>query len=143
MTGQTPSFNLPDFGGQQACLQVDPELFFPDQPGQEQFRAKELQSLCTQCPVVTQCLEYALANTVSGVWAATTTAQRRKLRKRAGSTNPQQQRAARDRATVQDLARKGLTSRQIIDQTGLHEQTVWRALRAMPTSQSATTSRVA
>lgn len=124
--------DLPDFEGRQACLQVDPDLFFPDQPGQEQFRAKEVRDLCGACPVVEACLEYALATSVSGVWAGTTTAQRRQMRRRARvTTNPQQQRLVENRRTVRDLTRKGLTAAQIVAQTGIHEQTVWRVRRAM------------
>lgn len=132
---------LPDFHGQQACLNLDPGLFFADSPGVEAARARDLASVCNECPVVAQCLEYALANAVEGVWAGTTTAQRRRLRKRA-RVNSQQQRAQQHRATVRDLARKGHTSAQIIATTGIHEQTVWRTLRAMA-SEGATEQQVA
>lgn len=123
---------LPDFGGQQSCLSVDPELFFPDQGGLEQSRADELSDLCGECPVRDACLEYALAHNVSGIWAGTTTAQRRTLRRRSGVTiNAQQQRLARARRTVADLTGRGLTSEQIIAQTGIHEQTVYRVRRQL------------
>ncbi|WP_435199525.1 WhiB family transcriptional regulator [Janibacter sp. GS2] len=121
---------LPDFGGQQPCLQVDPELFFPDSPGIEPQRAKELQPLCGSCPVASSCLEFALTNSVTGVWAGTSTSERRQMRRAANiQANGQQRRATSNRAAVEDLTRKGLSSGQIIAQTGLHEQFVYRVRR--------------
>lgn len=122
---------LPDFGGRQICAKVDPELFFADSAGVEAARAKDLAGLCASCPVKDLCLEYAVEHAVEGIWAGTTTAQRRAMRRRAKKTlNEQQRRSRENRATVHALAEKGLTARQIVDQTGIHEQTVWRALRA-------------
>ena len=40
-----------------ACLEADPDLFFPEE-GESTAPAKRI---CAQCPVRTQCLEYALA----------------------------------------------------------------------------------
>ena len=139
MTGpQRRLDDLPDFEGRQACLQVDPELFFPSQAGQEQYRAREVADLCGGCPVAEACLEYALAHSVEGIWAGTTTAQRRRLRRRAQVPNAQQQRLQAARRTVTHLHRKGCTPAQIIAQTGLHEQTVWRILRRLDTADSTT-----
>lgn len=122
---------LPDFGGRQICSTVDPDLFFPDKPGQEAIHARKLAPMCQACPVKDLCLKYALEHSVEGIWAGTTTRQRRQLRRDSGARiDSQQARAAKSRATVHTLAAKGLNARQIVDQTGLHEQTVWRALRA-------------
>lgn len=129
MTGHRKPMELPDLGGSGPCRDVDPELFFPDE-SLEEARAKELMSLCDGCPVAERCLEYALSRAEAGIWAGTTTAQRKKIRRRARLNNPQQQRTAATRAQVHALAAKGLTSRQIIDQTGLHERTVSRAMRS-------------
>ena len=139
MTGpQRHLDDLPDFKGQQACLQVDPELFFPSQPGQEQYRAREVADLCGGCPVAGACLEYALTNSVEGIWAGTTTAQRRRMRRRAQAPTPQQQRLAVATDAVTHLHRQGCSPAQIIAQTGLHEHTVWRILRRLDTADSAT-----
>lgn len=133
------TMEVPDFGGRQLCSQLDPDSFFPDESLEEQ-RAHELVPICGACPVRDKCLEWALAHSEAGIWAATTAAERRRARRKAGTrVQTQQQRAAASRRTVRDLAGKGLTSRQIIDQTGLHEQTVWRAMRAL--RQDAHTSR--
>lgn len=125
------TMEVPDFGGQQLCNKVDPELFFPDESLEDQ-RAHELMPICGACPVRDKCLEWALSHSEAGIWAATTPAQRRRARRKAGTrVQTQQQRAAATRRTVRDLAGKGLSARQIVDQTGIHEQTVWRAMRAL------------
>lgn len=132
MSAATQDWVLPDFGGRQECLQVDPELFFPSTGGLEPQRARELQPLCDSCPVVSACLEYALANHVTGVWAGTSTSQRAQMRRNAGiHLNEQQRRAARNRDTVTKLTRKGYTSEQIVAHTGIHEHTVYRARRSI------------
>lgn len=40
------------------CPQVDPELFFPEKGGDGGHAAK---AVCGRCPVITDCLEFALA----------------------------------------------------------------------------------
>ena len=58
------------------CAQVDPEAFFPEK-GASPRAAKRV---CTECPVRTQCLEYALANGERfGVWGGLSEQERRKL----------------------------------------------------------------
>ena len=47
------------------CLQVDPELFFPDKgkPG------TQATAVCRRCDVSQQCLDYALKNRITeGIW---------------------------------------------------------------------------
>ncbi len=40
------------------CNEVDPEIFFPERGGS----SKAARAVCNQCPVRSQCLEYALNN---------------------------------------------------------------------------------
>ena len=50
-----------------ACLDVDPELFYPDQGAHSQSRAA--RKICAQCPVNADCLDYALAHhELYGIW---------------------------------------------------------------------------
>ncbi len=60
------------------CNNHPPEVFFPsDGVGVEV--AKEI---CSTCPVIEPCLEYALENRVDhGVWGATSERQRRRILK--------------------------------------------------------------
>lgn len=67
-----------------ACRDLDPDLFFPvgvTGPAIEQIEAAK--SLCTECPVQVDCLEFALAtNQEYGVWGGTTEDERRVIRRR-------------------------------------------------------------
>lgn len=66
-----------------ACLGEDTERFFPlgtTGPALDQVEAAK--AVCRQCPVVTQCLEWALVNNQQdGVWGGLSEDQRRTLRR--------------------------------------------------------------
>jgi WhiB family redox-sensing transcriptional regulator len=60
------------------CSEVDPEIFFPERGGS----SKAARSVCAQCNVRSQCLEYALNNKEQfGIWGGTSERERRRLRK--------------------------------------------------------------
>lgn len=63
------------------CESTDVELFFvPDGQGTyPEIRA--LKTICGNCLVKEECLDYALKYNVSGYWGNTTESQRHKLRK--------------------------------------------------------------
>lgn len=65
-----------DWQADALCAQTDPELFFPRGP------AAQAKRICRACPVIAECLCYALSSPVvlSGVWGATTERERRGLR---------------------------------------------------------------
>lgn len=54
------------------CTQTDPELFFPEGPavvvGDKRKKAK---AICAWCPVVSECLDYAVSLPFlsDGIWA--------------------------------------------------------------------------
>jgi WhiB family transcriptional regulator, redox-sensing transcriptional regulator len=62
-----------------ACRDADPDLFFPigsSGPGLRQIA--EAKAICARCPVITDCLSYALATGQdAGVWGGTTEQERR------------------------------------------------------------------
>ncbi|HEX4978630.1 MAG TPA: WhiB family transcriptional regulator [Acidimicrobiales bacterium] len=66
-----------------ACKDLDPNLFFPigvTGPAVDQIAAAK--SICAQCPVSSQCLEFAITtNQEFGVWGGTTEDERRVLRR--------------------------------------------------------------
>jgi WhiB family redox-sensing transcriptional regulator len=72
-----------DWRDSAACQDTDPDLFFPvgtTGPAIDQIEAAK--SVCRQCAVQAECLEFALAtNQDSGVWGGTSEEERRKLRK--------------------------------------------------------------
>jgi WhiB family redox-sensing transcriptional regulator len=81
------------------CAQVDPELFFA------RGRHRTARRICASCPVVGDCLAYALAlpTDPAGIWGGTTQPERSRLRRRARDGNdadpsprPACRRASRD-----------------------------------------------
>jgi WhiB family transcriptional regulator, redox-sensing transcriptional regulator len=60
------------------CVEVDPEIFFPDRGGS----SKAARAVCRDCSVQTECLKYALANREQfGIWGGTSERERRRLRR--------------------------------------------------------------
>jgi WhiB family transcriptional regulator, redox-sensing transcriptional regulator len=67
-----------DWQTQARCSEVDPEIFFPERGGS----SKAARSVCAQCDVRMECLEYALNNKEQfGIWGGTSERERRRLRK--------------------------------------------------------------
>jgi WhiB family redox-sensing transcriptional regulator len=75
---------LSDFRERAACRDVDPELFFPvghSGPAQRQIAAAK--AVCRRCPVIDDCLAWALdARHEEGVWGGQDMAERNALRRR-------------------------------------------------------------
>ena len=60
------------------CTEVDPEIFFPERGGS----SRAARTVCAQCNVRAQCLEYALNNKEQfGIWGGTSERERRRIRK--------------------------------------------------------------
>lgn len=73
-----PSAPYPPLSGSEPCVGADPEVFFP--PDSED--GATAKALCELCPVLRECLAYALTHPVDGVWVRTTSNDRRQLRRR-------------------------------------------------------------
>jgi WhiB family redox-sensing transcriptional regulator len=74
----------PDFRDAGACASVDPAIFYPEygDSSTRGFTAKA-KKVCAACPVVTQCLQYALENDEPhGVWGGTTPYERQRMKGR-------------------------------------------------------------
>ncbi len=72
-----------------ACAQTDPEIFFPldIEMGFGKFTVKyqsleAAKKVCQECPLIKDCLEYALKNHELGVWGGTTERERYLMRRR-------------------------------------------------------------
>lgn len=57
-----------------ACKNADPEIFFADTNNKDIVATAK--SYCGICPIVLQCLTYALANEEHGIWGGTTMQER-------------------------------------------------------------------
>lgn len=64
------------------CRDVDPDLFFPvGTDGPALLQIIEAKAMCRRCPVVSQCLDWALTHGENdGVWGGMTADARRALR---------------------------------------------------------------
>jgi WhiB family redox-sensing transcriptional regulator len=69
------------FDGTQLCIDVDTDIFFPEQYEPEDVA--QAKSICSGCWMQEPCLEFALrTNEKEGVWGGTTPADRRRIRRR-------------------------------------------------------------
>jgi WhiB family redox-sensing transcriptional regulator len=70
-----------DWHDQAACLDADPELFFPvSEFGPSSDQVWEAKQVCHSCPVQWTCLTWALQNRVNdGIWGGSTEAERRMM----------------------------------------------------------------
>jgi WhiB family redox-sensing transcriptional regulator len=65
------------------CSQADPNAWFPEEfKGRGRWHQEQVaKSICIDCPVRTQCLEWALTNhEAHGIWGGMTAQERRHLR---------------------------------------------------------------
>jgi WhiB family redox-sensing transcriptional regulator len=68
-----------------ACRAEDPDLFFPiGDTDAALLQVEETKAVCRRCPVIEQCLQWALqSGQDSGVWGGLSEAERRGLKRRA------------------------------------------------------------
>ncbi len=73
-----------DWRHQAICREEDPELFFPiGTSGPAAVQVEQAKLICRRCPVVVDCLQWALeSGQDSGVWGATDELERRVLARR-------------------------------------------------------------
>ena len=58
------------------CLGLDPDIFFPEQ-GES---AEDARAVCADCPVIDECLDYAIdTNQELGIWGGTNGRERRRI----------------------------------------------------------------
>lgn len=65
-----------------ACISENPELFFPEGKNKKEdtYKAKQI---CATCPIISECLQYAIDNkVVAGVFGGTTEDERKTIIKR-------------------------------------------------------------
>ena len=68
------------------CRGVHTSLFFTDTGNVTE--ARQAKSVCAGCPVLEECMEYAVADPeLSGVWGGTTSRERREIRRERGTTS--------------------------------------------------------
>jgi len=65
-----------------ACATADPELFFPDGTAGRAAKTMQAKEICATCPIVVQCLQYAILNQEDGIWGGTTPSERKQMKGR-------------------------------------------------------------
>ena len=71
-----PQAGQDDWRRQAVCAQTDPEAFFPDKGGS----SRDAKAVCARCPVISECLEFALAHDERfGIWGGTSERERRRI----------------------------------------------------------------
>src|SRR5215212_112444 len=73
-----------DWRHRAACLDEDPELFFPiGNTGPALLQIEEAKAVCRRCPVMDTCLKWALeSGQDAGVWGGLSEDERRALKRR-------------------------------------------------------------
>lgn len=79
---QTPPRRITD---RALCGDLDPEWFYPESYLTRECREQiaVAKNICTRCPVVVECLRWAVeTDQRHGIWGATTPDERQRLRRR-------------------------------------------------------------
>lgn len=73
-----------DWRHRAACLDEDPELFFPiGNTGPALHQIEQAKAVCHRCPVIQTCLKWALeSGQDAGIWGGLSEDERRALRRR-------------------------------------------------------------
>ena len=89
------------------CRDEDPELFFPvGTSGPALLQIAEAKTVCRRCPVVSECLTWALeSGQDAGVWGGMSEDERRALKRRNARTRARDGVRATDHATPPPRAR--------------------------------------
>lgn len=72
-----------------ATSKEDPDIFFMDEKDDPNYSATKTRialTICGQCPIQKQCLEFAIKEDMQGVWGGTTTRERIKMTYRRPAT---------------------------------------------------------
>ena len=102
-----------DWRSKAACLDKDPELFFPvGNTGPALLQIEEAKAVCRSCEVVDTCLKWAMeSGQDSGVWGGMSEDERRAMKRRAARARHRTPRAqfyvfeiARNRLGLNDKA---------------------------------------
>lgn len=72
-------FNSAEWMAEAVCASSDPEEWFPDKGSSSQVAKK----ICGECPVIDECLQFALENREQGIWGGTSHSERLRMIRRA------------------------------------------------------------
>ena len=62
------------------CVTADPDIFMPE--GADHIRiTRQAKAICSECPLVLTCLDYAIRNNEWGIWGGTTMKERQYIKR--------------------------------------------------------------
>jgi WhiB family redox-sensing transcriptional regulator len=74
---------IADWRARAACSGYPNKIFFPATEGADEASIEQAKAVCAVCPVVDDCLQYALeTNQRAGVWGGTSEKERKSLRRK-------------------------------------------------------------
>lgn len=120
------------------CWGMDPTMFVgPDLEASSEdreFREQEAKAVCVGCPLITECLQWALDHREWGVWGGTTRDERRAIREGRALRDPsglKPQQIARQKryARACELFDQGWTREAISIELGVKIGTIYDYLR--------------
>lgn len=81
-----PVGTLSGWRAKAACLDEDPELFFPvGSTGPALDQVERAKAVCRRCSVIDECLDWALeTNQQDGIWGGSSEDERRSMRRSRG-----------------------------------------------------------
>ena len=65
---------------QASCAGVWTPLFYQENPAEAALMMPEFRAMCSECPILSDCREYAIENENHGFWGGLTVKQREQLR---------------------------------------------------------------
>lgn len=82
----SPTVGGRDWRHYSACRDEDPETFFPvGTSGPAVLQVEQAKAICRRCPVVDECLQWALeSGQDAGVWGGLSEEERRSVKRRGG-----------------------------------------------------------
>lgn len=115
------------------CRTADPNVFFPEgRGGRVVEQTRQAKKVCARCPVVAECLEWALdTGQPSGVWGGLSEGERNALRQKV--EEPEQTASARcfsQQAWIEQQLAHGATQRLLAEQLGVSRGALRRAIQA-------------
>jgi len=140
-----------DFRHRAACRSVDPEVFFPTAVAGPEFETQVsvAKAVCAGCPVLTECLTWALAALPDGIAGGMTEHERRREQVRRRGERRRARRAPKrpvggasaEIATAGQAAiEAGLSVREVAGEFLVSPRTAGRWARAVHTSTTTTNS---
>ena len=70
---------MPNFEGKHACKDADPDLFSESTGHVLSPENKMAKAICARCVVKEECLAWVLTTKLDGIWAGTTSNERKRL----------------------------------------------------------------